>query len=44
MNSAVRPIFNIFKYVNSTTIVHKQCCYSTATMLVVPWPKAKRVK
>ena len=26
VNSAVRPIFNIFKYVNSVATVRKQCC------------------
>ena len=44
MNSIVGPIFNIFKYVNSTAMVYKQYCYSAATMLVVPSPKAKCVK
>ena len=32
MNSVVRPIFNIFKCVNSACTVHEQCMYSTWTM------------
>ena len=38
------PIFNIFKYLNSTATIHKQYYYSTATVIIAPWPKAKRVK
>ena len=44
VNSIVGPIFNIFKYVNSTATVHKQYYYSVATVIIVPWPKAKHVK
>ena len=44
MNSIVRLIFNIFKFVNSIDTVYKQYCYSATTVLAVPWPKAKCVK
>ena len=44
VNSVVGLIFNIFKYVNSTATVHKQYYYSVATVIIVPWPKAKHVK
>ena len=44
VNSIVGPIFNIFKYLNSTATIHKQYYYSTATVIIAPWPKAKRMK
>ena len=33
VNSIVRLIFNIFKYVNGSVIVHKQYCYSDNSLL-----------
>ena len=32
MNNAVEPIFNIFKYMNSTATVCEQCYYSLYTL------------
>ena len=35
INSAVEPIFNIFKCMNNTATVCEQCCYSTWTVISV---------
>ena len=37
MNSAVRPIFNIFKCVNSTSTVHEQYFYNTLTVIFISY-------
>ena len=44
----MRPILNIFKFMNSTTTMHEQCCYrcvnSDFYLMKIPKKKSKKIK